>query len=109
MDTDAEPAAAGRVRELACGFVICAERYIDSVGADTFDRAVWESQGARRHTSTGRSPVLILERGDETWVLRHYTRGGVVARFVDDHYLYPGLDRTRSYREWRLATTATCA
>ena len=102
MSIDADEAVTASVRELACGFVICAERDVERIGADAFDRGYWESQGARRHTTTGRSPVLILERGDETWVLRHYRRGGAVARFIDDHYLYTGLQRTRSYQEWRL-------
>jgi 3-deoxy-D-manno-octulosonic acid kinase len=44
----------------------------------------------------------MLEHGGETWVLRHYHRGGVVARFVYDHYLWTGLQRSRPFREWRL-------
>ena len=90
------------VRELPCGAVICAKRYIDVVDAQWFDQNFWETRGARRHTSTGRSPVLIVDRGDESWVLRHYRRGGAVARFVDDHYVYTGLHRTRAFREWQL-------
>ena len=39
---------------------------------------------------------------DETWVLRHYRRGGLVARFIDDHYVWLGAERTRAFREWRL-------
>jgi 3-deoxy-D-manno-octulosonic acid kinase len=69
---------------------------------DWFDRPGWEARGARRHTSTGRAPVLICEAGDETWVLRHYSRGGLVARLVEDHYLWQGLRRSRAYRELRI-------
>ena len=64
-----------------------------------FDRAALEAQGARRHTSTGRAPVLICERPAQSWVLRHYSRGGLVARFVDDHYVWRGLTATRAWRE----------
>jgi 3-deoxy-D-manno-octulosonic acid kinase len=46
--------------------------------------------------------VLIVPHGDDTWVLRHYRRGGLVARVVDDHYLWVGPERTRAFREWRL-------
>ena len=91
-----------RVRELSCGTVICAAAHVEIIDARWFDRDFWESRGARRHTSTGRSPVLILDRGDESWVLRHYRRGGAVARFVDDHYVFTGLNRTRAFREWHL-------
>ena len=67
-----------------------------------FDRPSWESHGARRHTSTGRAPVLICEHGAETWVLRHYSRGGLVARFIEDHYFWRGLRHTRAYREFEI-------
>jgi 3-deoxy-D-manno-octulosonic acid kinase len=40
--------------------------------------------------------------GHGTWVLRHYLRGGWVARFSRDRYLWTGLERTRPWREWRL-------
>ncbi|MGD2167595.1 MAG: 3-deoxy-D-manno-octulosonic acid kinase [Gammaproteobacteria bacterium] len=64
-----------------------------------FDRAAWEARGARRHTSTGRAPVLICEMPTESWVLRHYSRGGLVARLVEDHYVWRGLEATRAWRE----------
>jgi 3-deoxy-D-manno-octulosonic acid kinase len=51
---------------------------------------------------TGRGAVRVIDRGGEKWVLRHYHRGGAVARLVEDHYLWTGLDRARSFREWRL-------
>jgi 3-deoxy-D-manno-octulosonic acid kinase len=35
-------------------------------------------------------------------VLRHYRRGGLVARLSADAYLWTGASRTRSFREWRL-------
>jgi 3-deoxy-D-manno-octulosonic acid kinase len=46
--------------------------------------------------------VLLLKRPEETWVLRHYHRGGFVAKVVYDHYLWTGRDRNRAFREWRL-------
>lgn len=49
-------------------------------------------------------PELSLKdayRG-ERWVLRHYQRGGWVARLSDDAYIYTGAERTRPFREWRL-------
>lgn len=36
----------------------------------------------------------------EEWVLRHYMRGGSVARILGDRYLWQGLDETRPWREW---------
>ena len=35
-------------------------------------------------------------------MLRHYRRGGAVARLSGDAYLWTGAGRTRSFAEWRL-------
>jgi 3-deoxy-D-manno-octulosonic acid kinase len=67
-----------------------------------FDRDHWVSSGAVALETSGRGAVLIIDRGSDSWVLRHYRRGGLVARFVEDHYLWLGRDRTRAFREWRL-------
>ena len=50
----------------------------------------------------GRGSVWFLDSADGVWALRHYCRGGLVARLIDDHYLWLGEERTRSFREWRL-------
>lgn len=67
-----------------------------------FDRDWWLAEGAWTHSTTGRAGVLMLERGDETWVYRHYHRGGLVSRLVYDQYVWTGADATRPLREWRL-------
>jgi 3-deoxy-D-manno-octulosonic acid kinase len=95
------------VRRLACGAVLCAAVDVAVIDERWFDRRFWLDRGARRHSSTGRSPVLILDHGDDTWVLRHYHRGGAVAKFVDDHYIYTGLERSRAFREWHLLRRMT--
>jgi 3-deoxy-D-manno-octulosonic acid kinase len=69
-----------------------------------FDRNWWLTEGARTHSTTGRGSVLMLDRGDETWVYRHYHRGGIVSRLLYDEYLWTGAERTRPVREWRLLT-----
>lgn len=66
------------------------------------DPEILRAEGARPHTVTGRGSVLMVDRGGETWVYRHYHRGGVVSRFVYDRYLWTGLERSRPFREWRL-------
>jgi 3-deoxy-D-manno-octulosonic acid kinase len=67
-----------------------------------FDAAEWRRAGAVALETSGRGEVLIVAHAAERWVLRHYRRGGMVARFIDDHYLWLGVDRARAFREWRL-------
>ena len=38
-------------------------------------------------TAGGRGAVAFLRDGERRWVLRHYRRGGLVARVLDDTYL----------------------
>ena len=67
-----------------------------------FTRDHWRARNALEETAAGRGTVAFIRDGDQRWVLRHYRRGGVVARLLGDRYLWSGADRTRSFREWRL-------
>lgn len=50
----------------------------------------------------GRGGTLFVHHEGQDWVLRHYLRGGAVARFCTDGFFWTGADRTRSFAEWRL-------
>jgi 3-deoxy-D-manno-octulosonic acid kinase len=83
-----------------------AARYPD-FDAAWLDRGWWLAQGARTHSITGRPGVLMLERGDETWVYRHYHRGGLVAKLCYDEYFWTGAQRSRPVREWHVLDRLT--
>ena len=38
----------------------------------------------------------------ENFILRHFRRGGLVAKFNQKSYLWAGLKQTRAWKEWRL-------
>lgn len=90
--------------------VVVDGRHVMLAGADLgetpeagwFDAEAWRRGGAVAIETSGRGEVLIVPHGSDTWVLRHYRRGGLVARFIDDHYLWLGAARTRAFREWLL-------
>lgn len=82
--------------------------------AELFSRSAWATRGALEEISGGRSSIALLnvagwpevaagssERGSR-WVLRHYRRGGLMAKLSQDSYLWTGANRTRSFAEWRL-------
>ena len=56
---------------------------------------------ARTAAVGGRGAAWIVpgSEGGE-WVLRHYRRGGLPAKLLDDTYLWTGLGYTRPWREW---------
>ena len=70
--------------------------------AEWFRDRYWRERNLVVGEEPGRGAVLFVRRGAWTWALRHYRRGGAVARLTADRYLWTGLDRTRAFREWRL-------
>ena len=71
--------------------------------AAIFDPEHWQARGAALATRGGRGTVTFVRGTDgDPWVLRHYRRGGAVARLSSDAYLWTGAWRTRSFAEWRL-------
>ena len=41
------------------------------------------------------------------WALRHFRRGGFIARLSQDRYVWVGEDRVRAFAEWRLLAVLT--
>lgn len=78
---------------------------IDHPNASDFDADAIARDGRLRAPAGGRgSAWFVTARAPATgeWVLRHYRRGGFVARFVEDTYFWPGATRVRSFRELEL-------
>ena len=71
----------------------------DSFG---FDADYWASQDAIIGFAEGRGTTFFVQYAGEDYVLRHYRRGGFIARLSPDQYVWTGLQRTRAWREWRL-------
>ncbi len=62
----------------------------------------WQALGAVSRPPGGRGDAYFIEADGQSWVLRHYRRGGWIARWSQDSYLWTGEARTRPFREWRL-------
>jgi 3-deoxy-D-manno-octulosonic acid kinase len=65
------------------------------------DPAHWRGSQAQDGRG-GRGAVWRVEGSFGAGVLRHYRRGGFVARLNRDRYLWRGEEATRSFREFRL-------
>lgn len=60
---------------------------------------------ARPVTAGGRAAAWFVRTGIFDAVLRHYRRGGLVAKFVQSRYLYTGFEKTRASVEFDLMRT----
>ena len=70
-----------------------------------FDPQALAASGRVTGTATGRGSawfVAAARPGAGATVLRHYRRGGWIARLVADRYLWRGAEATRAFRELRL-------
>jgi 3-deoxy-D-manno-octulosonic acid kinase len=84
------------------GGIVFDAALVPAVDRRWFEPAWWQGQGALAAASGGRGGVSIIRTDAGEAVLRHYRRGGMVARLMGDRYLWLGADRTRSFREFRL-------
>ncbi|MGA9853529.1 MAG: 3-deoxy-D-manno-octulosonic acid kinase [Gammaproteobacteria bacterium] len=70
------------------------------VGEELFSARHWARRSALH--GGGRGQIWILAGANGEWALRHYRRGGLMAKFITDYYLWTGLEQTRPWREWNL-------
>jgi 3-deoxy-D-manno-octulosonic acid kinase len=72
---------------------------------DWFEPERLAAQGRILGQSSGRRAAYFVSLPPHTLVLRHYWRGGMMARLSADRYLWLGEQRTRVLREWQLLQT----
>ncbi len=76
--------------------------YADIVTCDWFKMEFWHNQNKTLGKAQGRGNAVFFTQNNTEYVLRHYLRGGQVAKISKDKYLFLGLKRTRSFAEMRL-------
>lgn len=69
-----------------------------------FSETYWGTD-AEPVSEGGRGGAWFIDAGDKHWVLRHYQRGGLIARLSRSSYVYTGLESTRAFAEFRLLTS----
>ena len=70
--------------------------------AEHFCANYWQQHQRIVGTSCGRRTTWFVQQESKPWVLRHYWRGGLMAKLSDDLYFFSGMDYTRSIAELRL-------
>jgi 3-deoxy-D-manno-octulosonic acid kinase len=67
-----------------------------------FDPEFWRSRGELLEVTGGRGSAWFIASGARQWVLRHFRRGGFIARLSQDGYVWTGENEVRAFAEWRL-------
>ena len=76
---------------------------LELVSQKDFDVSYYREHDALRGEAQGRGTTFFITIGENLdCVLRHYRRGGLVARLTKDKYYWTGLELTRAWREWHL-------
>jgi 3-deoxy-D-manno-octulosonic acid kinase len=83
-------------------WIISNEIYHDVIDSQWFDDKYWLNQGRLLGASSGRGSAWMIKSDKEKMMLRHYYRGGIPARFNKDKYLWTGLQKSRSFSEFKL-------
>jgi len=68
----------------------------------SFKSRVWAQRSAIVGFAEGRGTTFFIQHQGRDFVLRHYQRGGLVAKISKDQYFWSGLRFTRPWREWKL-------
>lgn len=90
-------------KDLTGGAMLYDASRAGNAAASWFDPEYWRERNELDGEARGRGTVHFIRTGEEKGlVLRHYRRGGLVARLSRDQYVWRGESETRSFREWQL-------
>jgi 3-deoxy-D-manno-octulosonic acid kinase len=67
-----------------------------------FDSQYWQTRDQISGTATGRGTTYFFWHNGQELVLRHYRRGGLIGKVINDQYLFKSLEETRAWQEFRL-------
>ena len=69
------------------------------LSAQDFDLSRWRKRNESIALAGGRGASQKIKLEGDWYVLREYRRGGLVARFLKDQYVWSGVTRSRPYQE----------
>ena len=69
---------------------------------EMFTGQYWQTQNAITGQAEGRGTTYFFKHHKDEYVLRHYRRGGLIGKVLQDQYLYTGLEQSRAWQEFKL-------
>ena len=69
---------------------------------EMFDADYWQNKDAVLGKATGRGITWFVKHESVEMVLRHYYRGGLIGKIINDSYFFTGIMNTRAAKEFEL-------
>ena len=91
-----------QVTKINQSIILYDDRLMNEIDENIFEPDFWKMDKEAQPQSMGRGTVYFVKIQGKPCVLRHYNRGGLVAKLTLDKYLWMGEYNTRSFKEWRL-------
>lgn len=68
----------------------------------SFDSRIWAQRSSIVGFAEGRGTTFFVQHQGRDFVLRHYQRGGLIAKMSKEKYCWLGLRFSRPWKEWAL-------
>ena len=91
-----------QVTKINQSIILYDDRLMNEIDENIFETNFWKMDKEAQPQSMGRGTVYFVKIQSQPCVLKHYNRGGLVAKLTLDKYLWMGEHNTRSFKEWRL-------
>lgn len=92
------------VEKTLTGAILYDKAIINQISEDHFTANGWRHSEVLtgKLGSGGRGNTMFVGNVPRQFVLRHFRRGGLIGKFVRDHYFWSSEEKTRSFAEWRI-------
>ena len=77
------------------------DAYLVDADDGIFDQFDLPQRSERSEKEASRGTATFFERNGKAMVYKHYRRGGLISKIIEDQYLWMGIKRTRSFIEFR--------
>jgi len=78
------------------------DAHVSEPTTDLFSHDYWQYQNKITGKAKGRGTTIFIEHDMSRWVLRHFRRGGLVGKLLEDQYVFTGVDNSRPFEEFSL-------
>jgi 3-deoxy-D-manno-octulosonic acid kinase len=83
---------------------------MDGFSPEMLNSQYWQDKNAITGSAEGRGTTWFVQyeslksnqKSNQQWVLRHYYRGGLIGKIINDKYFFTGQEKTRAAQEYKL-------